>query len=156
MKKLIFMLVLICFCFGCSEQMAVTLLSSPNEFEDSTTEYAIRLGAQVEQTEVGLASYWWPEGDADIDQTYGAYILQSLTDPNGLGLLGRPYIGGQATLDIDNDGGMYAFIAGTVYEMGGVEILTEFQLRSFSEYLKEANDSGTDRYKVAIGTRFRF
>jgi len=152
---------LICFA-GCAEKatMTATLLGSPGELEDFETEYTGRVGVQIEQTEVGIATCFWPE--SDVDQVYEIYALQFLTDPNGLGLIGRPYIGGHITLDkilpnrVVNNGGMYAFITGTAHEIGGVEILTEFQWRLYTDSLEEHHDNGTDRYKVGIGPRFSF
>ena len=146
------MLAALCLC-GCSG-MSATFLGGP-DLGSQANEYAARIGYGNEKTEVGVVGYYW--SDSDIDEVFGVYILQSLTDPNGLGLLGRPYIGGQATVaDGRGDGGMYGFITGTVLDIGGVDILTEFQWRSYSESLAEAHDDGSDKYKLFIAPRFYF
>gem|GEM_PF-5978040 len=142
---------------GCAGQMipAATLLGSPGQFEDAPTEYTGRFGAQINRMEIGGAIHCWPE-EEKMGQAYGIYILQPLTDPNGLWLLGEPYVGFQTTTDISNDSGMYAFITGTVQELGGIEILTEFQWRSYSDSLKATHDDSKGEYLLSVGPRFLF
>lgn len=147
-------LLLTLFFSGCGD-ITASVLCSPNEFEDAETEYQGRIGLCVDQMELGICSNYWP--NSSIDQTYGAYILQNLADPNGMGLLGKPFAGVMATLAVDdNGGGMYAFLTGTVHEVEGIKIRTEFQYRSYSDYLKEDLDEGTDKYKVFVGPVFNF
>lgn len=164
MKKV--MLILLVFCgllvAGCSEQTAkvtpsVWLLSganvqdteSQNDMQDSL-EYVGRLGIQVDQTEFGVASDWWM--GSDPRQSYGIYAVRFLP----LDLLGESYVGAQATLDVEEDsGGMYGFVAGTIVPVGGLDVVTEFQARQYSDDLADKM-AGNDEYKAFVGLRFKF
>ena len=157
MKKLLFCFALLVglLVAGCQDSLTPTAtLLSGTDIDNQANEYIGRLGVQLGPTEVGLASHWWDRSDAH--QVYGVYALQSLADPNGLGLLGRPYLGGQVTLDLDDDGGMYGFVVGTVYDLAGIEILTEFQVRTYTEALDALHPESEDRYKLFVGPRIRF
>lgn len=166
MKKTIFIVVLaILLMAGCGEKTAkvqpsLWLLSgatvqdteAENEIEDSL-EYVGRIGVQFGQTETGVASDWWMGGDPR--QSYGVYAIQFLTDdPNSI--VGTPYLGVQATLDVEEDsGGMYGFVAGTIVPLGGLDVVTEFQARQYSDVLSEKLE-GNDEYKAFVGLRFKF
>lgn len=163
MKRVILIVVLaILLVAGCAEtakvQPAAWLLSganvqsgdSENEIED-TLEYVGRVGVQVGQTEAGLASNWFK---GNPRQEYGVYFIQFLAqDPNNL--LSKTYIGAQATLDVKEEGGMYGFMAGTILNVGGVDLATEFRASTYTEALGDKMDS-QDRYKVFVGPRFKF
>jgi len=149
---------------GCGENLSPTasLLTGRNiRLENETTEYVGRLGLTVDDTEFGLASIYFDQFEADDDdadlQNYGVYILQNLhiVDPN-IPLIGKPYIGAQATVDLDNDGGLYGIIVGSVTELGSVEILTEFQTRHYLDAIAALHGESEDKYKVIVGPRFRF
>lgn len=164
MKKLILALAAFLLVAGCGEQFQPTaaLLTGRNiDLESETTEYIGRLGIAFEQTEFGLETIYLDIFDADDDdadlQTYGVYILQNLqiVDPN-IPLIGRPYLGAQATLDLDNDGGLYGLFLGSITELGGVDILTEFQTRHYNEAIKVLQGESEDKYKIIVGPRFRF
>ena len=149
--------------FGCSESVrpTATLLTGRNvELENETTEYIGRLGLNIKDSEFGLASIYFDENSDDDDadlQTYGVYVLQNLkiVDPN-TPLIGRPYIGVQATIDLDDDGGMYGLIIGSVNYLGGIEILTEFQTRHYDEAIRALHGESEDKYKIIVGPRFKF
>jgi hypothetical protein len=167
MKKLIMIVALCLLVAGCNEdcirtaqiQPAAWLLSganvqsadAENEIED-TLEYIGRVGLQVGQTEAGIASDWWMDSPR---QSYGVYAVQFLPqDANSL-IPGIPYIGAQATLDVEDDGGMYGFVTGTILKVGGMDVVTEFQARTYTDILEKQAVSA-DRYKVFFGTRFKF
>ena len=163
MRKLLIVLALVLL-VGCSSQVRPTasLLTGRNiELENETTEYVGRVGLSVEQSEFGLSTIYldrFEDGDSEADlQTYGVYVLQNLqlADPN-IPLLGRPYIGAQATLDLDDDGALYGLIVGSVTELGGIEILTEFQTRHYDEAMKALQGETEDKYKIIVGPRFKF
>jgi len=157
--------VLICILLvGCSEEITPTasLLTGRNvELENESTEYIGRLGVEVEGTEVGLSTIYldrFEDGDSEADlQTYGVYVIQNLqiVDPN-MPLIGKPYIGAQATLDLDDDGALYGLIIGSVTNLGGVEILTEFQTRHYDDAMKALQGESEDKYKIIVGPRFKF
>ena len=128
----------------------VAASDAENEIED-TLEYVGRIGLRTANTELGVASDWWM--GSDPRQSYGVYAVQFLTDPNGL--LGTlPYAGVQATLDIeDESSGMYGFVAGTIIPIKGLDVVTEFQARRFSEVLDEKMTANEDEYKVFVGLR---
>jgi len=162
MKKLIVALaiLLVAGCAGTEKiQPAAWLLSganvqsadSENEIED-TLEYIGRVGVQVGQTEAGIASDWWMGSPR---QSYGVYAIQFLTaDPNSL--VGTPYIGAQATMDVEEQGGMYGFVTGTILDIGGMDVVTEFQVRTYNEVLETQMPNSEDRYKAFVGLRFKF
>ena len=153
--------ILIVVLVGCNEEccervgFTATALSG-SDIENAGNEYIARVGAAIENTEVGITAHYWP--DNDIDEAYGIYALQTLVDPNnGLWLIGRPYIGAQATIDDgQGDGGMYGFITGTVVDIGGIDVLAEFQWRSYSAAMREEHDDESDEFKAFVGPRFRF
>jgi hypothetical protein len=143
---------------GCGEQLTPTaaLLTGDNvQVDGEGVEYVGRLGVQYEKTQAGLMSQWLSETDDD-QQFYGLYIQQDLiSDPNAP-LLGNWYVGGQVSLDFDNDGGTYGPYIGTKSYIGGIEILTEFHYRHFNKALAALNDDDKDKYKLYIGPAFRF
>jgi hypothetical protein len=166
MKKGIVVLLAVCAAVliaGCNEKLCKTkltgtFLSSPNEFEETDvgTEYVVRGGVLVENTEIGVAGYFWPEGN-DTDPTYGVYALQYLTDPNGLPIIGRPYAGALATFGgVNDNGNMFGFVTGTIINVAGVDVRTEMQFREYKDALAEEHDSGSDEYKVYVGLDFPF
>jgi hypothetical protein len=162
-KTIVPILMIMFLCVGCSSPAKITpaawLLSgantnamdAENEVED-TLEYIGRVGVQVDNTEFGLASNWWMERQR---QSYGVYAVQFLSqDPNSL--LNKAYIGGQATLDVEEDGGMYGFVTGKILDIGGLEIVTEFTARTYNGVLEAQMPESEDRYKAYIGLRIPF
>ena len=172
MKKWIcfVLLLLIPVLTGCSgtSKIAVSVLAGSNvdnvadipDNEASSAEYIGRVGVETNGTEIGFGSHYWNTNTED-HQTYGIYAIQYLVEePNQPDLfsnvIGRPYITGQASLGLDADGDMWGIGVGTSHIMGGIEILTEFQVRSYDDALKKLNGEDVDKYKLFIGPRFRF
>src|SRR4030043_284622 len=136
MKKTLLLLILLLVA-GCSEQMkptATLLTGGAVDFANEGEEYVGRIGVQVDKTEAGIASQWLQNSEDD-QQNYGVYVIQDLiSDPNAP-LLGNWYLGAQATINFDTEGGVYGPILGTKSYVGGVEILTEFQYRHYNQAL---------------------
>jgi len=143
---------------GCSENMTPTasLLSGSNiQLEENSVEYVGRLGLQADGINFGLQSTWADEAE-DMAQFYGVFITQELTNDPNLPVLGKMYLGAQATINLDNDGGLYGPILGTSIEVGGIEVITEFQYRHFNEALAALNGQQEDKYRLIIGPKFKF
>jgi hypothetical protein len=149
---------LLIFIAGCNEQMAptISLLSGGNvDFDTQGEEYIGRVGAQIDKTEIGMSSQWI-QGTENNQQNFGVYVIQDLIFEPNTPLLGNWYLGAQATIDFDSDGGIYGPIVGTKSYLGGIEILTEFQYRHYNEALKALEESNDDKYRIFIGPRFKF
>ena len=155
------MVAMLVMAFGCSEAVrpipVVTLLSAPNEFEDAEpgTEYTGRVGLQVGDSELGAAIYCWPEGN-DYDELYGVYALQYITDSNSIPLIDRIYLGAQATMDIDGEGGMYGFLVGAEREILGITVVTEFAYRNYQDAMANLYDTSSDEYIAHVGVKIPF
>jgi len=149
-------LILVFLAAGCSQTLkpAAWLLAGTNaqDLDTADIEYIGRLGLQSDQTEFGLASNWWQAGN----QSYGVYALQFLpADPNGL--LGTPYLGLSATVDVAREnGGLYGFITGTILNIGGIDVVTEFTARTYNEDIKERMPESENKYRIFAGSRLRF
>jgi len=157
MKKLLILMVCLLLC-GCSESVRPTasLLTGTNvEMEQEDMEYVGRLGLQIDKSEIGIATYYLDNTDID-QQYYGVYVLQDLIQDPNAPVLGNWYIGAQATLDVESDGGQYGPILGMRSFLGGIEILTEFQYRHYNQALAVLEGVSEDKYKVIVGPRFKF
>ncbi len=158
---------------GCQEQtlrptFTAALLAGTNadsvddldEGRSASAEYVGRLGIALDRTELGFATHWFEQPD-DPSQTYGIYVLQWLAEDEKpistvAALLGRPYLGALVTVDLDDDGGLYGFLAGTSHTVGGIDVLSEFQARTYTDALKKLYGEDADRWKLFVGPRFRF
>lgn len=139
---------------GCAEpiQPKVWLLSgSQPDNMDSNIEYLGRVGIG-DKTEIGLTANWWEQ---DPHQSYGLYALRYLpTDPNSM--LGNPYAGAHSTLYVsENRGGMYGFFAGTIQNIGGIDLVTEYQYRVVGEAIASQTGKKDDQ-RIFIGGAFKF
>lgn len=160
MKKLLFLITIICLLLfaGCSDSMrpTVSMLSGSNiELDEESVEYIGRIGIQNDGMNFGLQSTWADDAE-EQNQSYGVYITQELTNDPNLPVLGKMYLGAQASLNLDNDGGSYGPIVGTIIDVGGIEIVTEFQYRHFNDALAALNSEREDKYRVIVGPKFKF
>ena len=126
MKTVLMILALMCLLVaGCQEGIKpVAWVLSDSDAGSANAQTTIRAGIEFNKgtTEAGLTSNYI----RDSTQNIGIYVTQFvLNDPNGLPLLKRVYVGGQATLDLDQDGGMYGPLAGTVEKIGGIDWVIE-------------------------------
>ena len=157
MIKRILLVIAILLIAGCGEQMrpTVSLLSGSNvDIEENSVEYIGRLGLQVDTVNFGLMTTMADDAE-DRDPFYGVFITQELIDPN-LPVIGKVYLGAQATINLDNDGGQYGPIVGTSINLGGIEVCTEFQYRHYNEALSALQSESGDKYKVIVGPKFKF
>lgn len=167
-KTIVPILLILFLCVGCSSPAKVQpvawllsganvqSLNSENEIEE-TVEYIGRAGIQIDPNdsspiEFGLASDWWMGSPR---QSYGVYAVQFLSqDPNSL--MNMVYVGGQATLDLEEDGGMYGFVTGKILNIGGLQAVTEFTARTYNDVLETQMPNSADRYKAYVGLRIPF
>jgi len=142
------LLVLLTGCQG--ERMTAWALSS-TDVSANDNEFVGRIGV-ASDVEIGLQSDWI--GMHGERQWYGVYILADIGDPNGL--LGQPYVGAQASLALDEDGGAYGPIVGTKFPINErVSAVTEGWYRDFNGKL---DDKGIvdDEWKALFGMRIKF
>ena len=125
---------------------------------------AARLGyAVTEEIEAGISSYWMGVdgerfGPPQTFAVYGLYQWQEpVMIPNPISfdwlpeeLEGKPYLGAQIGVNLDNDGTFAGPIAGI--EIQDI-VFMEYQFRAFDNMLEEElNDS----HKLVFGLRFKF
>lgn len=112
-----------------------------------------------EDIEIGFGSIWWPNDKApQIYNVYGIYQWPDIVEiPNPISLdflpdtlEGKPYIGAQVGVSIDNDGSFAGPVAGLVLQ----DIwFVEYQYRSIGNKLEE---SFNDEHKLVVGIKFEF
>jgi len=154
---LIMMLLAVVCLAGCSETAKTTatvLVGSNTEMDEGSEEYTVRVGVQSDDVELGIVGSCWSAENSDDGEVYGLYILQSLMDPNGLALVGRPYIAAQGLVTPDTKGRIFGLMAGTVHEIGGVEILSEFEWRPDIDIPDGSEEM--DEWKMSVGPRIKF
>lgn len=150
MKKLLFVLLLTLLLCGCSQVTPVAWMLSGTDVSSNDVQYAARVGVELENTEVGLASNYI----RDATQNYGAYLVQFVAnDPNGFPLLKRLYVGGQVTLDFDEDGGMYGPIVGTVEQFAGLDWVVELRYVRYNEGMAAILGDNEDELIAFVGPR---
>lgn len=155
-RYIVFVVACLLLLVGCGLTPTATLLTGQSvEFEENTTEYVGRLGVVAEQTEFGFASNWWTRTEEN-QHAYGVYVLQKLINDPNVPILGGSYLGAQVTVDLDKDSGMYGPILGTVVNIGGIDILTEFHYLHYDDTLKALQNETSDKYKIYVGPRFKF
>jgi len=150
------------FLVGCSQlenpQVLASVLTGPDIEENPDNDTAInetvgRVGIKAGHLKFGYQSHYF-EGHGP-DSAHGLFIAQDLVaDPNGAGLLGKPYIGGFGTFN--NDEIMYGPYIGTEYIIQGIKFNTEFQIRSFDRALEVLDREDVDKYRVVAGPVFYF
>lgn len=158
-------LMIVVLCVGCGDiekpPLRAWLVGS-----DTGQEYSARIGVMQDQLEIGIGGSWWIQDDPH--QVFTTYLVQHLLEPDKPVLtldtpadakileLGQPYIGVTASLDLDEDGGMYGPIAGVIMEVGGVKVVTEYQYRTFNGAMKSTMGDSSDAHTVLIGPLFEF
>jgi hypothetical protein len=154
MKKLVLGLCILLIC-GCAPTAWVLGGPSINDVDEidadnPKNEYVGRIGILDGASEFGLQSNW--RGDELAEQWYGAYGILHL-EGDVSSILGRPYIGYQASIAADHeDGGTYGPVLGTVYRD---VFVVEGWYRDFTGRLRD--DMGDeDQWKVLAGFRFAF
>ncbi len=126
---------------GGHQSGAITLLSGV-DIADSVNRYDLRASLTIDKLRIGPVLSMYP--DKDIENDWGVFAIRELTD-KGIGVLGKPYIGFQATLESEQ----YYFLSGTVHELSpGIEILTELKTRTYGGQAEDWN--------VMVGPRFSF
>ena len=127
-------------CGGDHAGGVITLLSGV-DLNDSVNRYDLRAAIVIDELLVGPVLSM--QHDKDSKNKWGVYAIRGLTK-DGIGILGKPYIGFQATLESDQ----YYFLSGTVHELSpGIEILTEVKTRTYGGQAEDWN--------VMVGPRFR-
>jgi hypothetical protein len=157
MLRKILISIVILLIMGCSKSMVPTaslLSGSQVQFESDEIEYVGRLGVTVENIQFGLASHYLDNSEID-QQYYGVYIIQDVISEPNLPVIGNWYVGAQATLDLDNDGGMYGPIVGFRNTLGSLEILTEYQPRHYNKALALLEDTPNEDL-IYMGMTFYF
>jgi hypothetical protein len=150
---------------GCSEtnppELMTSIMTGPDIEEgagdsDAINESVGRVGMKAGPLKFGYQGHVW-EGDRP-DTAHGLFVSQDLiSDPNGLGLFGRPYIGGFVAFDNDDINDiMYGPYIGTEHNIRGIRFNTEFHIRTFDEALEVLESEHTDRYRVVFGPVFYF
>lgn len=125
------------------------LMGTP-ELDSADNEIVARLGIQNEDVEFGLQmDYIGIHGDNQWTGVYGILHLQG----DFTTLLGQPYIGYQASLSFDEDGGCYGPIAGTIYNK---IFVIEGWYRDFNGPLSAILADENDQWKVFAGLRIKF
>lgn len=159
-RLLISAALLLLLCAGCGERLAVTLLGSTDATDPDvggqTNQYTVRVGAMLgedQATEIGLSTTGWTRDAAN--QFFGVYVLRYLPeDPNGL--LGQVFIGGRASLDLDEDGGAFGPLIGTVMDVGGIDFVTQYGYVRYDQALKTALGGTDGEHVVSVGPLLRF
>jgi len=166
MKKGMLVLTIVLMCVGVSfaqeksEKHFAAWLYGTMDY-DADNDLSGRLGYIDEQVEVGMCSTWYgPKLGAP--QVYGAYGIYWLPEPIDVNspinidflperIVAWPYVGGQVSIDIEEDGAYRGIIAGLrFYEI----LILEYQYTDFETQLDAMNTG--DRHKVLFGFRVTF
>ena len=179
MKNVILTLTMILLCSGIAQARDVQFSFwglTEQSFSQSNNAVIGRAGIQYENMELFLSSTWWPsfneEGDLRPPQVYGlgaCYHFPDLIDANSPvpwipealmsfipeAFLARPYIGGQATVNFDEDSGYAGLLAGLqikANENDKTALITEAQfLNTFNELAAVPDD-----WRLVVGFRIEF
>jgi hypothetical protein len=147
---------------GCAETakpvLMASILTGPDieegaGDEDAVNETVGRVGMRAGLLKFGYQSHYVEGGDPD--SSHGLFVSHDLvTDPNGLGLLGSPYVGAFGTFENDNI--MYGPYIGTEHTVSGVTFNTEFHVRAFDRALEVLEAEDTDKLRIVFGPVFYF
>lgn len=146
-------MVAICGCGSYEGVRPSVWMGSGTDTDSPDNPYKVRFGAEIDE-ELEFGGQFDYQGQ-DGPQSTGVYALVFLPiDPN---IVGRTYLGGQATFSFDEDGGYAGPIAGTVYPITDrISAFVEGGWREFSGQMEGQMTNWNDQWTATFGVRGRY